>query len=443
LLKHASGLALVIGLGFTVPAFAQNNGVYGDWRTDAPGAVHHIRPSDLPAPSPKESASNSPEIIKKPAAGTLHVPAGFAVTRLATGLSGPRIIRVAPNGDIFVAESSAGRILVIRPKGAMESRTEIFAHGLDQPFGIAFYPPGPDPQWVYVANNNTIQRFSYANGDLTARGPAQTIVAKLSDTSSHHWTRDVAFSEDGTRMFVSIGSGSNDAEDMPRQAPQAIANDEHRSGVGAAWGGEAGRADLLVFTPSGEQRQVYATGLRNCAGVAVQQKTNDVWCATNERDGLGNNLPPDYVTHVQNGGFYGWPWFYIGNHQDPRHVGERPDLAGRVDAPDVLIQPHSAPLGIAFYHAAGPAAFPSDYDGDAFVALHGSWNRANRTGYKVVRIHFHNGVTDGSYQDFLTGFVASDGAVWGRPVGVAEAADGALLVSDDGGGAIWRIAPTP
>ncbi len=188
--------------------------------------------------------------------------------------------------------------------------------------------------------------------------------------------------------------------------------------------------------PTASQRPIYATGLRNCSAEAIQPATGALWCAVNERDGLGDDLAPDYATEVHQGGFYGWPWFYIGNHPDPRMGGARADLAGDVRVPDVLIQPHSAPLGLAFYTG---SQFPPDYRGDAFVALHGSWNRARRTGYKVVRLRFHDGHPTGEYEDFLTGFVASDQAVWARPVGVAVTHDGALLVSEDGNGTIWRV----
>jgi glucose/arabinose dehydrogenase len=186
----------------------------------------------------------------------------------------------------------------------------------------------------------------------------------------------------------------------------------------------------------------FATGLRNCVALAVQPRGGALWCATNESDGLGDDLPPDYATRVGEGKFYGWPWYYIGDHQDPRHKGERPDLAGKVTIPDVLLQPHSAPLGIAFYDAPGIAVsgFPDSYRGDAFVALHGSWNRSKRTGYKIVRLLLKDGVPSGTYEDFLTGFVTDDDTVWGRPVGIAVARDGALLVSEDGNGTIWRIA---
>jgi glucose/arabinose dehydrogenase len=448
-------VAIVVILLGTGPVVAQENGTntisgqvrtgtaaYGDWRTDAPGITRKITPADLPAPSTRDAIGNPPDIVAWPAAVLPRAPEGFTVGRFATGLTNPRIVRVAPNGDVFVAESAAGRIRVLQTADGAEQaqRTEIFVRGLDRPFGLAFYPPGPNPQWLYVATNNSVERFPYRNGDRTARGNAQTVVSRISESSGHHWTRDVAFSQDGKLMYVSVGSGSNDAEGMGRLAPAAIKAHEAQYGVGAAWGRETLRADVLVFDPEGGNRHVFATGLRNCVGLAVQPQTGDVWCSTNERDGMGDNLPPDYVTRVRQGGFYGWPWFYIGNHQDPWHAGERPDLADRVDVPDVLIQPHSAPLGMAFYQGAGIAAFPSEYRGDAFVALHGSWNRESRTGYKVVRIHLRNGVPDGTYQDFMTGFVANDEDVWGRLVAVAVAHDGALLVTDDGAGTIWRVA---
>lgn len=430
----------------TGPVVAQNapagSVTFADWKADAPGVVHRITPADLPAPSMRESVGNAPDIVRQPASAALAVPAGFSVARFVTGLTNPRIVRVAPNGDIFVAESAAGRIRVIRAAdgAAQPERVEIFARDLNRPFGIAFHPPGPNPQWLYVANNNSVVRFAYRNDDLSARGPAQVVVSQISPTSGHHWTRDLAFSPDGTRMYVSVGSGSNNAAGMGQLPPAAIAANEARNGLGAAWGNEAQRANVLVFDAAGGNRRVFATGLRNCVGLAVRRSSGEVWCATNERDGLGNNLPPDYVTRVRQGAFYGWPWFYIGHHEDPRHRGARPDLADRVSVPDVLVQPHSAPLGMVFYRGSGVAAFPTSYQGDTFVALHGSWNRGARTGYKVIRILLGDGTPDGSYQDFLTGFVADDASVWGRPVGVAVAHDGALLVTDDASGTIWRVA---
>ena len=425
-----------------VPFAAAQAQSYGDYRADAPGAVHRISPGDLPAAYANRSVGNGPSVVEPPPDASLRVPAGFTVQPFATGLRNPRIVRVAPNGDIFVAESMAGRIHVFRTAdgAAKPSQDKVFANGLDRPFGIAFWPPGPDPQFVYVADNNAVLRFPYRNGDLTARGAAETLVKPLAPTAFHHWTRDIAFSADGKRMFVSVGSASNVAEGMKRLGADAIRGREAEFGVGGAWGDEELRADVLVFDPDGRNRQVFATGIRNCVGLAIAPPTGDVWCSTNERDELGDDLPPDYVTRVRQGEFFGWPWYYIGDHEDPRHKGERPDLVGHITVPDVLVQPHSAPLGMMFYQGSGPAAFPREYQGDAFVALHGSWNRSKRTGYKIIRIHLNNGVPDGSYQDFVTGFVADANSVWGRPVGVATAHDGALLFTEDGNGTIFRVA---
>ncbi len=293
-----------------------------------------------------------------------------------------------------------------------------------------------------MANNNSVVRFPYRNGDLKARGAAQVIVPHLSDETGGHSSRDVAFSKDGKRMFISVGSGSNVAEDMGKKDLAEIKTWEAEHGRGAAWGPETRRANILVTDPEGrEPLHTFATGIRNGVGLAVNQGTGDLWVSTNERDGLGDDLVPDYITRVKEGGYYGWPWYYIGNHEDPRHAGERPDLAGQAIIPDVLEQPHSASLEMVFYTATnGVAVFPSDYVGDVFAALHGSWNRTLRTGYKVVRAHVDHGVPTGEYEDFLTGFVVDNRSVWGRPVGVAVAHDGALLVTDDSNGTLWRVA---
>jgi hypothetical protein len=251
----------------------------------------------------------------------------------------------------------------------------------------------------------------------------------------------VAFSKDGKRMFISVGSGSNVAEGMSRKDIEGIRHWEAVHGRGAAWDAEADRADILVCDPEGRQPVLtFATGIRNGVGLAVDENTGQLWTSTNERDGLGDNLVPDYITRVQEGGFYGWPWYYLGNHEDPRHAGERPDLAGQAIVPDVLLQAHSASLEMVFYTATnGAATFPAEYRGDIFAAFHGSWNRNSRTGYKVVRVRLNHGVPTGEYEDFLTGFVVGGASVWGRPVGVAVAHDGALLVSEDGNGTLWRI----
>jgi glucose/arabinose dehydrogenase len=409
---------------------------FGAWRADAPGTWRHIRPADLPPPGATPSAGNGPRIVARPAAAVPQVPPGFKVELFASGLSGPRAMRVAPNGDVFVAETRAGRIRVLRaPDGADKpSETVVFASGLAGPFGLAFYPAGPDPQWLYVAMTGAVVRFPYRGGDLQARGAAQTL-ARLPSGGSHS-TRDVAFSNDGTRMFVSVGSASNDAEGMGVRYPEGLASFEAEHGAGASWGYETDRALVLAFDPDGGGRKTFAAGLRNCVGLAVHPQTGDVWCSVNERDGLGDDLVPDFITRVREGACYGWPWFYIGANEDPHHQGERPDLKDKVTVPDVLIQAHSASLQLAFYTG---SQFPSDYRGDAFAAEHGSWNRSRRTGYKVIRVKTKDGVPTGEYEDFVTGFVIDDNAVWGRPVGVAVAHDGSLLVSEDANGTVWII----
>ena len=402
--------------------------VFGDWRADAPGVVHRILPQDMPSPMATPSAANGPSLVRRPAGALPAAPPGFAVQLFASGLVQPRVLRVAPNGDLFVAESDGGRVRVFH--GPRESG--VFAEGLNSPYGIAFFPPGPAPAYVYVAETNRVVRFPYRPGDAQAAGPAQVIGPRL--PTGGHWTRDLAVAPAGDALFLSIGSRGNDPA-LSATATEQLRVFEAEHGVGAAWGEETGRADVLVLDPLGRALRPYANGLRNCSGETIQPATGALWCVVNERDGLGDNLPPDYATAVRPGGFYGWPWFYIGDHADPHHAGERPDLAGAVVVPDVLIQPHSAPLGIAFYDG---AMFPPEYRGDAFVALHGSWNRRQRTGYKVVRLRMREGKPTGEYEDFLTGFV-TDAGVWGRPVGVAVGRDGALFVSEDGSNTIWRV----
>jgi glucose/arabinose dehydrogenase/cytochrome c2 len=400
------------------PGLRTGRAAFGDYRNDGPGVRRHITTADLPPPYSTPSAQNGPNVVAPPPGAHPYVPSGFRVDVFAHDLLGPRLLRVSPSGDLFVAESQAGRVRVLRAAAGARTaeRDTIFASGLDRPFGITFYPPGSDPKWVYVAETNAVVRFPYANGDMTARGDAQTIVPSLTDEQGGHWTRDVAFSLDGKQMFVSVGSGSNVAE-----------------------GGsdERDRADILVFDPEGRGRQVFASGIRNCVGLAVHATTGDLWCSTNERDGLGDDLVPDYITRVRRGGFYGWPWFYLGDHQDPRHAGERADLAGTVVLPDVLLQAHSASLQMTFYDA---TAFPPPYRGAAFASLHGSWNRGKRTGPKVITVPLEGGVPTGDYEDFMTGFVVDDDAVWARPVGIAVAHDGSVFVSEDGNGTIWRVA---
>jgi glucose/arabinose dehydrogenase len=410
---------------------------FGDWRADRPGVTRHITAGELPKPWATPSAGNGPRLVSRPVDAKPRVPDGFDVALFAEGLTNPRIIRVAPNGDIFVAETRANRIRVLRAADgdSKPGVNEIYSSDLNRPFGIAFYPRN-DPQWLYVANTDSVVRFPYHAGDLKASGQPETVVASL-PRGGNHTTRDIAFSNDGKRMFVSVGSSSNVADGLGKP-PTAFWPEDHV--LGGIWGYETDRADVLVFDPDGKNKGIFATGIRNCVGLAVQPANGELWCSTNERDGLGDDLVPDYVTRVREGQFFGWPWYYMGDNEEPRLRGERPDLKGKVTVPDVLIQSHSASLGMTFYDG---KQFPAEYQGDAFAAEHGSWNRSKRTGYKVIRIRLKDGVPTGEYQDFMTGFVASDANVWGRPVGVAVAHDGALLVTEDGNGTIWRVSRKP
>jgi glucose/arabinose dehydrogenase len=360
--------------------------------------------------------------VARPANAWPIALAGFKVELYFSGLENPRTLRTAPNGDIFVAETEAGRIRVFRgvTSDGKAEQMQIFTSGLKEPYGIAFYPPGPDPEWIYIGNTSEVIRFPYRNGDLKASGASQHI-ADLPGGGGHT-TRAVAFSLDGKKMFVAVGSASN--VDDPDTHP-----------------GEKNRADILTCDPANCELKVYAYGIRNAGGgIAVNPQTGELWCSVNERDALGDNLVPDYITHVQEGGFYGWPWWYMGAHQDPRHAGKHPELKDKAIVPDVLLQPHNASLGFTFYQG---KQFPAEYSGELFASEHGSWNKATRVGYEVIRVPLHQtGHATGEYQDFLTGFVLPDGQVWGRPVGITVAPDGSLLVSDDGSNSIWRVSYT-
>ncbi len=393
----------------------------GDWTGDAPGVWRKITVADLPPPNDTRSANNGPDIVARPAGAAPQVPAGFKVEEYAGGFRDPRVLCTAPNGDLFVSESRANQIKVVRDQDGdgKPMQTEIFTEkNLIKPFGLAFYPPGPDPQYLYVANTNGVIRFPYRNGDLKARGPAERLGAHLSGggllRGGGHWTRDLVFSPDGKKMYVSVGSLSNVSDNASEQD----------------------RARIFEFNPDGSGQKVYAWGVRNAVGLAFRPGSNELWMSVNERDELGDDLVPDYISHVTPNGFYGWPWYYLGNHQDPRHERARPELANRVIVPDVLVQAHSASLNLCFYDG---KQFPEEYRGDVFAAFHGSWNRTRRTGYKIVRVPLENGKATGEYQDFVTGFVTPNGDVWGRPVGVAVAKDGSLFFSEDGHGTIWRV----
>ena len=390
---------------------------FTDFRYESPGTTRKITAADLPAPYATSSAGNGPRVVPRPAEAWPKALPGFKVEQFASGLNNPRLIRTAPNGDVFLAETHGGQIRLFRGVTAdgKPEQTEVFASGLREPFGIAFYPPGPDPQWMYIGDTDAVLRLPYRNGDLHARAQPEKLIQL---PTGGHSTRDIRFSLDGKRMYVSVGSGSN--VDDPDTTP-----------------GERNRANILVFNPDGSDKHVYAAGIRNPVGLAIDPKTGDLWCSVNERDGLGDNLVPDYITHVREGGFYGWPWWYIGTHQDPRHAGKHPELRDKVIVPDVLLQPHNASLEMTFYDG---QQFPAEYQGDIFASEHGSWNKATRAGYEVIRVPRHKTASaSGEYEDFLTGFVLDNGDVWGRPVGVTVARDGSLLVTDDGSNSVWRV----
>jgi glucose/arabinose dehydrogenase len=394
-----------------------------DYRTESPGTIHKITVADLPAPFATKSANNGPRVIARPEGAWPKVPAGFKVEQyIATGIDEPRNIVTAPNGDYFFAESGPGNVKIARGITS-DGKPELvasYATGLNRPYGIAFYPPGADPKWVYVGQTNEVVRFAYKNGDLKATGAPEHIADVPG--GGGHWTRPVVFSPDGKKMYVPVGSASN--VDDPDTTPA-----------------ELNRADVLEFNPDGSGMNIYAYGIRNGGGgAAIDPKTGELWVSVNERDGLGDNLVPDYITHVEPGGFYGWPWWYMGGHQDPRHLGTHPELQEKVITPDVVLQPHFASLGMTFYNG---KQFPAEYTGDIFAAEHGSWNKFIRGGYELIRVPLHQtGKATGEFEDFMTGFVTPDGNVWGRPVGVTVATDGSLLVSDDGSNSIWRIVYT-
>ncbi len=465
----AAAAVLITAIPVSAQQTVTGQAAFADWNQQQPGVRRKITAADLPAPAPSEAVNNGPHLVARPDDAWPIAPPGFKVTLYAGGdfkptaasssqnnqapsvptapstFREPRLLRTAPNGDIFMSDSHGDKIFVMRGVGpdGKAQQVSTFATGLNLPFGINFYPAA-NPKWVYVGNTDSVVRFPYASGDLVATGAAETVVAQLPGFAQlrggGHWTRDVVFTADGSKMLVSVGSGSN--IDDPDTTPK-----------------EFHRADVLEFTPEGKFLKVYASGIRNCVGEAINPTTGQLWCSTNERDNLGNHLVPDYVTSIKEDGFYGWPWYYIGSHSDPRlpqpcsdgtaanqqaaatspdgNSCKHIDLSKKVTVPDVLVQPHMASLEMVFYPST--AGFPSQYSGDAFAAEHGSWNRQNRAGYEVIRIPMHNGKADGSYEDFLTGFVTKDGEVWGRPVGVTIAKDGSMFVTDDGSRSVWHI----
>ncbi|HJS52815.1 MAG TPA: sorbosone dehydrogenase family protein [Pyrinomonadaceae bacterium] len=377
--------------------------------------VYSIDPKTLPPPFATQSAVRMSRQVSQPADAKLYVPKGFKVNVFAEGgFREPRWMALAPNGDVFLADSRANSVIVLRDsnKDGIAEQRFVFSDKLSQPFGMAFHK-----DWFYVANTDSVVRFRYRAGQTQAEGEPERLVELTQGGYRQHWTRNILFSPDGTKMFVSIGSASNvSVEADPR------------------------RAAISVYDPNGKNHRIFASGLRNPIGLAWNPKTGQLWTAVNERDGLGDDLVPDYATSVKEGGFYGWPYSYIGQNEDPRRKGENPNLVKKAIVPDVLFTSHVAALGIQFYTG---KMFPKEYQNDAFVAFHGSWNRQKLSGYSVVRIKFDDkGKLEGnSYENFVSGWLPDENSneVWGRPVGLLFLPDGSMLITDDGGRKIWRV----
>jgi len=380
----------------------------------ASAQVTYGKKPQLPAPFTTKSAGNGPSESKPPEGFLPSVPAGFHINIFAKDFKVPRFLAVAPDGDIFLADTGAGKVVVLgdpQHTGGAQQR-EDFAEGLNRPFGIAFHE-----DYVYVGNTGEVVRFRYDKLTSKRLGDAEHILDL--PTGGGHFTRTLAFSKDGKKLYVSVGSSSNiDFEKDQR------------------------RAAVLVCDPDGKNARIFSSGLRNAVGLAVEPLTGEVWVSVNERDELGDNLPPDYFTSIKDGGFYGWPYSYIGDNVDPRVQPQKPELVAKAIIPDVLLGAHVAPLQFAFYTG---KQFPESYRGGAFVAEHGSWNRATRAGYQVAFVAFKDGKASADPVPFLTGLVPDPGGknVNGRPVGVAVAPDGALLVSDDGAGVVYRVSYAP
>ena len=367
--------------------------------------AQHPTASTLAEPFASPSARNNTRVVPKPATAVLKTPYGFSVTTFADNLPGARTMVWSPNGDLFVAQSSVGTVTVLR--GGDASARSAYATGLENPFGLAFANG-----YLYVGETTRVVRFKYQPGDTKATGSPEKLVDL---PAGGHITRNVIFNSGGTKMYVAVGSASN--KDAGEPAVRAAVNE---------------------YNPDGTGGRVFASGIRNPVGLTLQPGTNTIWVAVNERDTLGDDLVPDYVTSVKDGGFYGWPYSYIGSHPDPEHAGKMPALVARAIVPDVLLQAHSAALSVAFYTG---TQFPQRFRGGAFVALHGSWNRAKATGYKVVFVPFQNGKPTGPVEDFVTGWLLTEtpSTSWGRPASMAMSRDGSLLVADDGGNKIWQV----
>ncbi len=396
----------------------------------------------LPEPYATPSKTKFSNVIGWPEGKTPQAPEGFVVTKFSDGFDNPRNILVAPNGDVFISEGATkagalkkfgakligadkaqkldgggNRIILLRDtdNDGKPDVKSVFLSGLNQPFGMAIINGS-----FYVANTDALWKYEYQRGDLKISGKGEKILSLPAGGYNNHWTRNLLASPDGSRLYVSVGSGSNVGE-------HGMDN-------------EVRRANILEILPDGTGENIYASGLRNPVGMDFVPGTHNLWTAVNERDELGDELVPDYMTHVKEGGFYGWPYSYFGQNIDPQVKGQRPDLVKTALVPDMPLGAHTASLGLAFYDG---KTFPDKYQGGAFIGQHGSWNRSSFAGYKVVFIPFKGSRPSGKPEDFLTGFIADaeKGDVYGRPVGVAVAADGALLVADDAANTVWRVAP--
>jgi glucose/arabinose dehydrogenase len=380
---------------------------------EQPGQRYEVRPDRLPAPYATPSVGNAPSRVRRPADATLRVPSGFKVNIFADGLTHARWMTVAANGDVLLAEPRDGKITLLRDADK-DGRAELvttFASGFDRPHGLAI-----QGDHLYVGDEGEVYRLRYRPGDTKASGERELVGARGALVpGGGHWTRNIAFRPDGSRYYVAVGSASNIDEEPPP------------------------RATVQEFKADGSGQRTFASGLRNPVGIAFYPGTSDLYVVVNERDGLGDGLVPDYLTRVQEGGFYGWPYAYIGPNPQPDYAERRPDLVRKTLVPDLLFEAHSAPLGLVFYDG---AQFPVAYKGGAFVALHGSWNSGKPTGYKVVFVPFRDRRPIGYYENFAVGFWAAGerrAQVWGRPAGLAIAADGSLLIADDVGQTIWRV----
>ncbi len=376
----------------------------------------------LPPPYATESVTNESKVVAWPDGKMPTAPAGFTVTKFADELDNPRNTYVGPNGDIFVVESStkgsADRITIFKDKdknGEYETR-EVFKENLNSPYGMLILN-----EHFYIANTDGLYRFPYKSGQIKLEGEGEKIVDLPAGGYNNHWTRNLIANEDGSKIYISVGSASNAGEHGMEE--------EHR------------RAAILEVNPDGTGEIMFASGLRNPVGMSWNPATKELWTAVNERDKLGDNLVPDYITSVKKGGFYGWPYSYYGQIEDPRMEGQAPELVEKAIVPEVSVGSHTASLGLTFYDGTG---FPEEYNNGAYVGQHGSWNREKLAGYKVLYVPFENGKPAGEPQDFLTGFVSESESseVYGRPVDVTVLPDGALLVNDDSGNTLWKIAYT-